>query len=127
MIEVGLSYTSTMRVETHSTAEAMGSGDLPVFATPALAALMENAAMRAVAAELPDDATTVGTRLELNHVKVSGVGAEVTAAAVLTAVDGRRLTFRIEAHDGQGLVGECTHERFIVDRKRFLEKIAISN
>ena len=125
MVNIGLTYTSTMPVAASSTAEYIGSGDMPVLATPALAALMENAAMLAVAAELPEGSTTVGTRLELNHVKASAVGAEVTATAVLTAVDGRRLTFRIEARDGQGLVGECTHERFIVDRERFLAKIGM--
>ena len=116
-----------MAVTESSTAEYIGSGDMPVLATPALAALMENAAMLAVAAELPEGSTTVGTRLELSHVKASAVGAEVTAEAVLTAVDGRRLTFRIEAREGDTLVGECIHERFVVDRKRFLEKIAIKN
>ena len=125
MIEAGLTYSGRMIVGPSATAEYIGSGDMPVLATPALAALMENAAMTAVAAELPEGSTTVGTRLELSHVKASAVGAEVTAEAVLTAVDGRRLTFRIEARDGQGLIGECIHERFIVDRERFLAKIGM--
>ena len=106
-----------------ATAEYIGSGDMAVLATPALAALMENAAMMAVAAELPEGSTTVGTRLELNHLKASAVGVEVVAEAVLTAMDGRRLTFRVEAREGGQLVGECTHERVIVDRERFLAKI----
>ena len=107
-----------------ATAEYIGSGDMAVLATPALAALMENAAMMAVAAELPEGSTTVGTRLELNHMKASAVGVEVVAEAVLTAVDGRRLTFRIEAREGDTVVGECLHERFVVDRERFLSKLA---
>ena len=123
MIQPGLTYKSHAVVTPASTAEAMGSGDMPVFATPALAALMENAAMLAVAAALPEGSTTVGTRLELNHVKASAAGAEVVAEALLTEVDGRRLTFRIEARDGDTVVGECIHERFIVDRERFLAKI----
>ena len=127
MIEAGLTYDSRMIVGPATTAEYIGSGDMPVLATPALAALMENAAMLAVAAELPEGSTTVGTRLELNHLKASAVGAEVTAEALLTAVDGRRLTFRIEAREAGVTVGECIHERVIVDRKRFLEKTAIRN
>ena len=127
MIKEGLTYSVRMTVGPTATAEYIGSGDMAVLATPALAALMENAAMLAVAAELPEGSTTVGTRLELNHVKASAVGAEVTATAVLTAVDGRRLTFKIEACEGETVVGECIHERFIVDRERFLEKIAINN
>ena len=123
MINEGLTYSSRMRVEPATTAEYIGSGDMAVLATPALAALMENVAMMAVAAELPEGSTTVGTRLELNHTKASAVGAEVTAEAVLTAVDGRRLTFRIEAREGDTLVGDCIHERVIVDRERFLAKL----
>ena len=127
MIKVGLTYRSMMTVAPQTTAEYIGSGDMAVLATPAMAALMENAAMMAVAAELPEGSTTVGTRLELSHVKASAVGAEVTAEAVLTAFEGRRLTFRIEAREGDTLVGECTHERFIVDRERFMAKAAIKN
>ena len=123
MINEGLTYRNMLRVSETSTAAYIGSGDIEVLATPALAALMENAAMMAVAAELPEGSTTVGTRLELNHSRASAVGVEVTAEAVLTAVDGRRLTFRIEARDAQGLVGDCIHERVIVDRQRFMAKI----
>ena len=123
MIREGLKFSSKMVVEPTATAEYIGSGDMAVLATPALAALMENAAMLAVATELPDGSTTVGTRLELSHVKASAVGSEVTAEAILTAVDGRQLTFKIEAREGETVVGECIHERFIVDRERFLAKI----
>ena len=118
-----MKFSSKMVVEPTATAEYIGSGDMAVLATPALAALMENAAMLAVATELPDGSTTVGTRLELSHIKASAVGSEVTAEAILTAVDGRRLTFKIEAREGETVVGECIHERFIVDRERFLAKI----
>ena len=118
-----MTFSSKMVVEPTATAEYIGSGDMAVLATPALAALMENAAMLAVATELPDGSTTVGTRLELSHVKASAVGSEVTAEAILTAVDGRRLTFKIEAREGETVVGECIHERFLVDRERFLAKI----
>lgn len=124
MLQTGLTYKSAMVVEPATTAEYIGSGDMAVLATPALAALMENAAMMAVAAELPEGSTTVGTRLELSHTKASAVGAAVCAEAVLTGIDGRRLTFSVEARDANGTIGTCTHERVVVDRQRFLEKVA---
>ena len=101
----------------------MGSGDMPVFATPALVALLENAAMRAVAEALPEGATTVGSEMNCSHIKPSGLGAEITATAVLTRVEGRKLTFNVGARDEEGLIGEGVHVRYVVDRERFLAKI----
>lgn len=123
MLEKGLSATSRTTVTAANTAAAMGSGDLPVFATPALVALMENAAMTAVAAELPEGATTVGAEMNTTHIKPSGLGAEITASAVVTEVDGRKIVFTVGARDGEGPIGEGTHVRFIVDRERFLAKV----
>jgi len=123
MLEKGLSARSSATVTAENTAVRMGSGDLPVFATPAMAALMENAAMAAVAAELPEGATTVGSEMNVSHIKPSGLGAVVTATAVLTAVEGRRLTFNVGARDAGGMIGEGVHVRFIVDRERFLSKV----
>ena len=119
----GLSATSRTTVATEQTAAAMGSGDLPVFATPAMVALMENAAMRAVADALPAGATTVGAALQLSHSKPSGLGAEIAATAELVAVEGRKLTFRVEASDRDGTIGEGTHIRYVVDRERFMAKL----
>lgn len=123
MLEKGLSATSRTTVTAANTAAAMGSGDLPVFATPALVALMENAAMTAVAAELPEGATTVGAEMNTTHIKPSGLGAEIIASAVVTEVDGRKIVFTVGARDGEGPIGEGTHVRFIVDRERFLAKV----
>lgn len=123
MLEKGLSATSRTTVTAANTAAAMGSGDLPVFATPALVALMENAAMTAVAAELSEGATTVGAEMNTTHIKPSGLGAEITASAVVTEVDGRKIVFTVGARDGEGPIGEGTHVRFIVDRERFLAKV----
>lgn len=123
MLEKGLSATSRTTVTAANTAAAMGSGDLPVFATPALVALMEHAAMTAVAAELPEGATTVGAEMNTTHIKPSGLGAEITASAVVTEVDGRKIVFTVGARDGEGPIGEGTHARFIVDRERFLAKV----
>lgn len=123
MLEKGLSATARTTVTEAATARAMGSGDLEVFATPAMAALMEQAAMTAVAAELPEGATTVGTELNCSHIRASRLGAAVSATAVLTAVEGRRLTFTVGASDEQGIIGEGTHVRFVVDRARFLARL----
>lgn len=106
-----------------NTALKMGSGDMEVFATPAMIALMENAAMNAVASALDAGMTTVGTMMRSTHTKASAIGAVVTAEAELVAVEGRRLTFAVKAWDERGAIGEGEHERFIVDRERFLGKL----
>ena len=123
MLEKGISAQSRATVDEAVTAAAMGSGDMPVFATPAMVALMENAAMRAVAPELPDGSTTVGAEMNITQIKPSGLGAEIVASAVVTAVEGRKITFNVGARDAEGMIGEGTHVRFIVDRGRFLAKV----
>lgn len=123
MLEQGLSARSIATVTAENTAVSMGSGDLPVFATPAMVALMENAAMQAVAGELPEGATTVGAEMNVTHIKPSGLGSAVTATAVLTAVEGRKLTFNVGARDAEGMIGEGVHIRYVVDRARFMEKV----
>lgn len=122
-METGLTFTSKAVVKKENTAITMGSGDMEVFATPAMVALMENAAMKAVAAELSEGATTVGAMMNTSHIKPSPLGAEVSATAVLTEVDGRKLTFSVKASDEAGVIGEGTHIRYIVDRERFLSKL----
>ncbi|HIY69743.1 MAG TPA: thioesterase family protein [Candidatus Alistipes intestinigallinarum] len=123
MLEKGVSASCTTTVTVGNTAAAMGSGDLSVFATPAMVALMEHAALKAVAAELPEGSTTVGAELNVTHLKPSGLGAEITATAILTAVEGRKLTFNVGARDAAGMIGEGTHVRYIVDRAKFLAKL----
>lgn len=123
MIEKGLKYESVATVGDGNTAAAMGSGDMPVFATPAMAALMENAAMKAVEGALPEGAATVGTAISISHVKASPVGARITASAELVEVDGRRLVFAVRAWDERGTIGEGSHTRFVVDRGRFMGKL----
>lgn len=122
-MEIGLKYQSRVVVSADNTALKLGSGDMEVFATPAMIALMENAAMNAVASSLDEGATTVGTMMRSSHVKASAVGATITAEAELVAVEGRRLSFVVKAWDEQGTIGEGEHERFIVDRERFLSKL----
>lgn len=123
MLEVGLQYESRVEVSADNTAQALGSGDMAVFATPAMVALMENAAMMAVAGCLPEGSTTVGVEISTSHLKASAVGAHIKATALLVEVDGRRLKFEVKAYDGQTLIGEGSHTRFIVDKERFLSKL----
>ena len=118
-LKKGLSSQSSVTVSAGNTAAAMGSGDLDVFATPA----MENAAMKAVADALPEGSTTVGAEMNVTHIKPSGLGAEIVATAVLTGVEGRKLTFNVGARDAEGMIGEGIHSRYAVDRRRFMEKV----
>lgn len=124
-METGLTFTSMMTVDAAHTALAMGSGDMEVLATPAMVALMENAAMRAVESGLPEGSTTVGALMETTHVKPSPVGAEVSATATLMEIDRRKLVFAVKAFDASGVIGEGTHVRYIVDREKFLSKLDV--
>ncbi|MCQ2605274.1 MAG: thioesterase family protein [Bacteroidales bacterium] len=122
-MEIGLKNTSRTIVTEANTAKVMGSGNLDVFATPAMVALMENAAMNAVASELPNGSTTVGSLMNTSHIKPSGIGTTITATAELIAVEGRKLTFHVSASDGESIIGEGEHVRFVVDIERFMEKV----
>ena len=119
----GLQHTSRLTVTDAVTAITMGSGDMPVLATPAMVALMENAAMLAVAPHLPEGCTTVGGHISTSHLKPSKVGDTVTATAVVTRVEGKKIEFKVEAHCGDTLLGESTHLRFIVNREKFMSKL----
>lgn len=123
MIQVGLKYTSTLVVTDDVTAVKIGSGDMAVLATPAMMALMENAAMLAVASELPEGCTTVGGHIASSHLKPSKVGDTVTATAEVVKVDGKKIEFKVSAYSGDVLIGEGSHLRFVVDRERFLSKL----
>lgn len=96
---------------------------MQVLATPAMIALMENAAMLALAPHLPDGCTTVGGHIESSHLRPSKVGEKVTATAVVTKVDGKKIEFKVEARSGETLLGEGSHLRFIVDRNKFLKRL----
>lgn len=123
MLEIGLHHESQVRVTEQNTALTLGSGDMEVFATPAMVALMENAAMCAVREHLTEGATTVGTEMQTSHIKASKLGAQITASAELIAIEGRKLEFVVKAWDEVGAIGEGRHTRFIVDRERFLAKL----
>ena len=123
MLEIGLKYTSKLTVSEGLTAIQMGSGDMPVLATPAMMALMENAAMLAVAEELPEGCTTVGGHIESSHLRPSKIGDLVRAEAEVTKVDGKKIEFKVAAYSGDTLLGEGTHLRFVVERERFMSKL----
>jgi predicted thioesterase len=120
VLEPGLEATVEERVTEAMTAERLGSGDVPVLGTPAILALVEAAAVAAVADTLEPGQTTVGASVELDHVAPTGVGAEVAATAGLVEVDGRRLRFSFEVTDPAGPIARGNHVRVIVDRDRFL-------
>lgn len=123
MIKVGLKHESQTVVSTTNTANTLGSGDMEVFATPAMIALMENAAMMAVAPYLDEGASTVGIEMATSHIKASPIGATITASAELISAEGRKLSFKVKAWDEQGVIGEGNHTRFVVNRERFLSKV----
>ncbi len=123
MIEIGLTHISQLPVTEAVTAIEMGSGDMPVLATPAMMALMENAAMLAVADHLPEGSTTVGGHIASSHIKPSKLGDTVTATATVTRVDGKKIEFKVEARSGETLLGEGTHLRFIVDKEKFMSRL----
>lgn len=123
MVETGMKYTSQMIVSKQLTAQSMGSGNMAVLATPAMMALMENAAMLAVAPHLPDGCTTVGGHIAASHLRPSKIGDSVEATATVTKVDGKKIEFKVEARSNGTLLGEGTHLRFIVDRKKFMDRL----
>lgn len=123
MLTIGLSYTSTMTVESSHLAVCVGSGDLEVLSTPMMMALMENAAMMAVKEVLEEGQTTVGGHISSSHLKPTPVGATISATAELVELEGRKLTFKITAQDKNGVIGEGEHVRFIVDASRFMAKL----
>lgn len=118
----GLHGEASRVVTEDLTAARMRSGTVPVFGTPALLAMMEDAAVAAVTPALDRATTTVGTWVELEHLAPSRVGATVRAAAELVGVDGRKLEFAITAHDGETLIGRARHRRAVVDREAFLAR-----
>ncbi|MCS6993780.1 MAG: thioesterase family protein [Anaerolineales bacterium] len=105
------------------TAARWGSGLVPVYSTPALVGLMESAAVAALAGHLPAGQTTVGGRIDVRHLAPTPVGMKVRAIAELTAIEGRKFIFKIEAWDDVERIGEALHERFLVDEARFLARV----
>jgi fluoroacetyl-CoA thioesterase len=124
VIRPGLQATVEETVTEEMTAERLGSGDVPVLGTPALLALVEAAAVAAVADSLEPGTTSVGTRVELDHLAPTSNGVRVTATAGLREVDGKRLHFSFEVTDPAGPVARGTHDRVVVEREAFVAKAA---
>ena len=121
-IKPGITGEAKRVVTEERTAQYLGSGQLPVFGTPALVALMENAAITALEGHLPPGQTSVGVHIDVRHLAATPVGIQVRARAELTQVDGRKLTFVIEAWDEKALIGQATHQRVVVDERQFIER-----
>ncbi|MDL2290442.1 thioesterase family protein [Paludibacteraceae bacterium OttesenSCG-928-F17] len=120
---VGAEFTQQMVVTQEYTANALGSGFLPVFGTPALVAFMEGTAA-AVLSDLSEDETSVGTLINIEHLKASKIGETITFTARITEIDRKRYVFQVEARDSSGeIVGKGTHERFVVNVDKFMSKL----
>ena len=121
-VTVGLRSRAETLVNGSNTANSVGSGLVPVFATPCMIALMENAAVRAIQPHLDPDESTVGTHMDVSHDSATPVGMKVWAEARVTAVEGRKITCEVTACDEAGPIGRGTHERFIIKADKFLAK-----
>ncbi len=121
-MEVGLKNKQQITVTKKDTAIEYGSGSLEVYATPAMAALIENTAMNSVSPFLGEGEATVGTLLNIKHLSASPVGSIITCETELTEIDGRRLVFKTTVSDNKGLIGEGVHERFVIKTEKFMLK-----
>lgn len=121
-IAIGLKGRAEDVVSEKNTAQAACSGALPVFGTPFMCALMEKASWTSIAPHLSENEGTVGTKLNISHVSATPVGMKVWAESEVTAVDGKRIELKVSAYDEKGLIGEGTHERFIITNDRFVAK-----
>lgn len=122
-LSTGITYTSSQIVEKKDTATQYGSGLVEVFATPAMIALMENASLKTVLPYLGDEHNTVGFEINVRHLKPTPVGMRVECTATLIEVDGKKLVFKVVANDEEGKIGEGMHTRYIINSKRFMEKL----
>jgi len=123
-MQIGQTFTKTITVQEKDSARSLGSGGLDVFGTPAMIALMENTALMMVRDYLPEGSDTVGIEINAKHLKASAIGAEISCTATITAIDGRKISYSIEAKDASGdLIGTATHDRFVVDMEKFMRKL----
>jgi fluoroacetyl-CoA thioesterase len=121
-LTTGLKAEISLTVTEADTAAKWGSGLVPVFSTPALVGLMETSAVKALEGYLPEHQTTVGGYIDVHHLAATPVGMKVRAHAELTAIDGRKLTFKIEVWDDMEKIGEALHERFVIEKEKFIAK-----
>lgn len=122
-IQVGLAAEAWVTVDDHLLATAMGSGSVAVYATPAMIALMEAAAVDALAPVLPEGQSSVGIALNVRHLAATPLGRQVRARAQVTEVDGRKVIFQVQAWDEHEMIGDGTHTRYVIDVARFMERV----
>ena len=123
VIPLNVSANLTEVVTKSLSAKDVGSGSLDVFATPMMIALMEAAALNAVQSHLPEGWTSVGIRIECDHLRATPLGDEVSASATLIKRESRTLHFLVEARDRHGIIGKGYHRRFIINVENFLKKL----
>ncbi len=122
MIETGIKGHGEITVTDALTAKLFGSGELEVYATPAMIALAEETALKSVAGKLEPGQGTVGTRVDIAHLAATPLGMKVRCETELIETDRRRLIFSVQVFDEMEKIGEGTHERFIIDNEKFLKK-----
>lgn len=122
-IPSNICHQETEIVTLDNVATAVGSGNVEVFATPAMIALMEKTANNSVCKHLPEDCVSVGVEINTKHIKATGLGKTITCKSELIKIDGKKLFFTIVAHDHEGLIGEATHTRVIVNKEKFLSNL----
>jgi len=126
-LTVGIKGCQSEKVTPENTARAVGSGDIEVYATPSMIALMEKAAYTSVQNLVPDDCATVGISVKIEHLAATPLGMTVSCESELVTVEGKKLTFEIVARDEKDVIGKGIHERVIVNKTRFIEKISCKN
>lgn len=122
MLQAGIRGYETEEVTADHTALHMGSGTLEVYATPAMIALIEKTAWKSVEEHLESGQGSVGTRLAIDHVSATPLGMKISCKTLLTKVEGRKLVFEAEVSDETGVIGRGTHERFIIDKEKFVSR-----
>ena len=121
-IKIGLRGEKTELVTPENTAVAYGSGEIDVYATPAMIGLMEGAAVEAIKAHLPDNFSSVGIKVDIAHIAATPINMHVRAEAEIIDIDGKKLVFTVKAYDNKDKIGEGIHERFVIDKEKFLNK-----
>ena len=122
-LTIGMKAAKAEKVTNDNTAMKYGSGGIQVYATPAMVGLMEGACLIAVDPHLPEGMATVGIDLNIKHLAATPLGMTVRAEAELTEIEGKKLVFKVQAFDDKELIGTGTHQRFIIDMKKFLQKV----
>ena len=122
-LEIGIKKEMEFTVREEDTASFLGSGDVSVLSTPAMISMMENTSRLLVQEKLPEGYTTVGTHVDISHLKAAPLGAKIIIRSELIKQEGRKLLFKVEAFWRDVKIGEGTHERFIVNREKFLKKL----